>query len=375
MAPRAFYIPQLDGLRFLAFLMVFGFHFLPKDAPSYPVAGELFALAMRSGRYGVDLFFVLSAFLITTLLLREIERTGDLDVKAFYARRVLRIWPLFFLYLAVIALMGGVLDIGRVPADYLAAFLFFAGNIAIAFGGYPPGMVDHFWSLCVEEQFYLAQAPLARRLSRRGLGRFSVALLIAAAAARLVAALAGAGETLVWTLTVTRLDPIAAGILLATLRLPRINPWPGAAAGAATLLGGALICETFAILGTVLGYSMVAVGCALLVVSAMEWPAPPRPFLYLGRISYGLYVWHVLMTELVLREVRGGPAYLYLGGVALGLAATIAVSAASYQLYERRFLKLKRRFEFVPTAPVEAAAEGDVVPDREATRADLGRPA
>jgi peptidoglycan/LPS O-acetylase OafA/YrhL len=137
------------------------------------------------------------------------------------------------------------------------------------------------------------------------------------------------------------------------LPIPKTNPWLGSAVGFGAVLAGSALVEASGAVGTVPGYALVGAGCALVVVSVVGLPAPPRPVLHLGRISYGLYVYHVLATELVLRQFRGGSPALYLCGAIIGLLATIAVSEASYRLYEKRFLRLKRRFEIIPTAPVQ----------------------
>jgi peptidoglycan/LPS O-acetylase OafA/YrhL len=153
-APERFYLPELDSLRFFAFLAVFICH--------------CFALAGREGAwsdvgsFGVDLFFVLSAYLITELLLRERRSRGRFDLGRFYARRILRIWPLYFTFLAGAELAGAV------PQGDLAPLALFAGNFAYAAWG-PPGLaVSSLWSLSVEEQFYLVWPLMMTRLSGRG---------------------------------------------------------------------------------------------------------------------------------------------------------------------------------------------------------------
>src|ERR1700730_1499163 len=102
---KFFYLPELDGLRFFVFLWVFICHCGVSIMPMLPVAGAPLAQTILGmGSYGVDLFFTLSAYLITTLLSREIARTETIDIPAFYLRRVLRIWPLYFGFLGLVAL-------------------------------------------------------------------------------------------------------------------------------------------------------------------------------------------------------------------------------------------------------------------------------
>src|SRR5580704_3548587 len=103
---KSFYLPELDGLRFFAFLAVFIYHSVAPLPALSPETGHFFALGhaiLRSGCYGVDLFFTLSAYLITELLMRERARTGRINVAAFYIRRMFRIWPLYFAFLGFLA--------------------------------------------------------------------------------------------------------------------------------------------------------------------------------------------------------------------------------------------------------------------------------
>src|SRR5688500_16368284 len=132
-----YYRPELDVLRFFAFFLVFLSHTVPGDEAFWaqtPVAGAAAGLIVglaAGGAFGVDLFVALSSFLITTLLLREREAGGTVDVKAFYVRRVLRIWPLYFVFMLVITpMMSYVLADESMPLKYTVAFLLLAGNWA-----------------------------------------------------------------------------------------------------------------------------------------------------------------------------------------------------------------------------------------------------
>jgi peptidoglycan/LPS O-acetylase OafA/YrhL len=146
---RRFYLPELDSLRFFAFFSVFCHH----------LARELgiFAIIPYIGIFGVDLFFTLSAYLITELLIREKEQFGILDVQAFYVRRILRIWPLYFAFLSVSFIFLTIYPIIQTPPAYLAFFAIFLGNFALGGWSNPPAnslAINTLWSVSVEEQFY-----------------------------------------------------------------------------------------------------------------------------------------------------------------------------------------------------------------------------
>ena len=153
---KSFYRPELDCLRFFAFLAVFVHHTMPRQIDFYiahhlPTALSNVAYA---GSFGVDLFFCLSAFLITELLLREKEEVGYLNVKAFYIRRILRIWPLYF---AFVLFSFGLTFVDRnqhFSVSQLTMFLLLAGNWASAFTVIS-SVVAPLWSVSIEEQFYL----------------------------------------------------------------------------------------------------------------------------------------------------------------------------------------------------------------------------
>src|SRR3984957_5422234 len=179
--PRRFYRPELDGLRFYAFLGVFVCHTVPNEAKFYsdlhlPMP-RLLAAVVRSGAAGVDLFFVLSAFLITSLLLRERQDTGEISLRLFYIRRILRIWPLYFLVVGL-----GVLLAHTAPHrnhfwyydpalswQYLASYIFFGANWVYAVLGNPHSICAPLWTVSIEEQFYLVWPALMKTLRRPGM--------------------------------------------------------------------------------------------------------------------------------------------------------------------------------------------------------------
>src|SRR6478672_4619620 len=129
-----FYRPELDVLRFFAFLGVFIFHAAPRTMDFYNAAGyphwlsSLLIPTFGAGAYGVDLFFALSAYLITSLLLRERDLRGTIDLRGFYLRRILRIWPLYLSFVAFAMIVGRFIPGQRLSAGYFLGFTFMAGN-------------------------------------------------------------------------------------------------------------------------------------------------------------------------------------------------------------------------------------------------------
>ena len=310
-ATSRFYHPELDALRFFAFLMVFMHHALPHKVEFWTKLGVPSDLAVvlsgigASGAFGVSLFFVLSAYLITELLLREKELVGTLDVKSFYIRRILRIWPLYFFFLALAIAMQWF-----VPGEHVGwraglSFTFLAGNWYIVFAGFPSSVIFPLWSVSIEEQFYLTWPLIVRRVSQWGMVAFAVGLLAVASATRLYLGEHHRWDSAVWSNTLVQLDPIAAGILIAIL-LRGAVPQLSKLARAAMIPAGAACFGTAAVYFAVkrdpltterimLGYPTIALGGVLLLLAVLsDDAAPSKALVYLGRISYGLYVFHAL---------------------------------------------------------------------------------
>ncbi len=364
---RSFYRPELDCLRFFAFFSVLVYHTLSGD-PAYYAArhvpfGLLISSAASAGRFGVDLFFLLSAYLITELLLREREKTGSLDLRAFYVRRILRIWPLYFLALLIGILLPRLDPSQEFPWRYLGAFVLLSGNWIYSFGGYFQSVMMVLWSVCFEEQFYLVwPAVISRTQRRKGLLYASGVLLVVAEVSRLALldhARTLGSEVAIFTNTLTRLDPLALGIAIAAI-LHKRNfsiSW-------FTRLGlfaiGALIWlaaghyYSLSVAYMMLGYPGVAAG-ALLIFLAMLGSGVSTGWLrYLGRISYGLYVFHGFALYLVYKALHGSVHNLttFVYYWSFGLALTVAMAALSYRFFESPFLRLKERFTYVKSRPV-----------------------
>jgi peptidoglycan/LPS O-acetylase OafA/YrhL len=307
---RLGYRPALDGLRGIAVLLVLAQHAL---VPGFA----------RSGTVGVTMFFVLSGFLITTLLLEERER-GRINLGAFYLRRARRLLPALVLFLVVMAVIG-------VGADMIAASAFYYANwLHIARDGMEP--LGHVWSLSVEEQFYIlwplvliVLSPTARWLAV-GLG-VSVVL-------RMVLWFAGE-TTLAFFSTFTRADGLLGGCLLAYAFA--VRPWQPARWMVGAAIAGLVLVSVIGSLDFLVSVGIpltIAASAVLIAVAAQSSPTVLtwRPLVYVGTISYGLYLWHGPL----LSWGRQGVEWWAMGTLIVG---AFAIAAVSYRYVERPFLR------------------------------------
>jgi peptidoglycan/LPS O-acetylase OafA/YrhL len=366
-----FYHPELDVLRFFAFLIVFFHHAFPHDPTFWTKLGLPLFLARvvagigATGAFGVSLFFVLSSYLITELLLREKDLMGTLDIRSFYIRRILRIWPLYFAFLALAVALQWIVPGQHVTWRAGMWFSFLAGNWFIVFHGFPSSVIFPLWSVSIEEQFYITWPAVVRKVSETGMLIFAGLLLVAATSARIYLGMRHTLEGDVWCNTFAQLDPIAAGILIAVLlkgeipRLPKLSRAAMMLAGITALALGSMYFgiknDPLTTMRIVLGYPSVAIGGSLLLLSVLRTRIRgSNPVLiYLGRISYGLYVFHVLGLLISDHTVHDQTANLFRYSLRVGvaLAATIAMAAVSYRWLETPFLSLKQRFTHVLSRP------------------------
>jgi len=373
---KRYYRPELDVLRFFAFLFVFITHrndLAPIDPAAYPF---YHALSM-TGVYGVPVFFLLSAFLITELLQRERAATGEISVKAFYIRRMLRIWPLYFLIFFGLILIDRLFlpGAGAGSAGKIAAFMGFAGNWYITFNGWIEYPVNPMWSLSVEEQFYIA-IPFLALLGRRVLIAVNIAVLIVAYAV-IVWYAHGFSPTSEfsgqWTNSFVQFQFFAGGMLLSLGLRGRVPCWPLLVRSLlfATAIGMWLV--AFSVFGikadwprstvaqSLAGWPLVLGGSALMLISMLGMPQRylPRPMIYLGRISYGLYLIHIFFFWIVYDKARpwltefthrlGIESWRDNTGMAIAFLSTVVAASLLYRYYETPFLNLKRRFTVVPS--------------------------
>lgn len=363
-------IAPLDGLRGLAVLVVILYHASVFEPPSGGAWAALRAAA-RFGWAGVDLFFVLSGFLITRILWAS--RGAENYYRVFYARRFLRIFPLYYasLFLLVLAF--------RVGAGESAWYWLYASNLKVTLDGWPSAPLSHFWSLAVEEQYYLVWPFVVSLLSRRALAGLCGGLLFVVPAARVAGFVLGAPDLALYVLTPFRLDALAAGSLLALVvpGLPeprRYVPHAVATLALATLATGIVVARAGdAFWGTppmlTLGFTFLAVGFAAVVFLAVALPDGSllprllgwRPLRSAGKVSYAMYVFHWPLVS-VFRDAGFRPGAIAPGalGWAVYLFCVVAsvslLAALSWRLLEGPFLALKDRVDY--RAPEPAAPRG-----------------
>ena len=368
---RRFYHPELDILRFFAFFLVFLHHAVPHDPAFWTRYGVPNALAQviagvgSLGAFGVDVFFALSAYLITELLLREKTLIGDLDLKSFYLRRVLRIWPLYFFFLALAGVLTVLLPGQKIGWQAALAFLFLGGNWWIVLRGFPSSVIFPLWSVSIEEQFYLFWPPLVRKLRASHMAGLAFTMVATAWAVRAYLGTHGATETQVWCNTLARLDPIAAGILVAVFLRGETPEFSTQKRVAMTGFGVACLAmagnfwsikaDPLTTARILAGYPVVAIGAAALLLGVLSSAKvlSKSVLVYLGKISYGLYVYHVLGLMVSDYAVPHAEASLlrYLVRDSIALSLTIGFAAASFRWLETPFLGMKQRFTHVLSRP------------------------
>jgi peptidoglycan/LPS O-acetylase OafA/YrhL len=337
----------------------------------------------RGGFLGVDMFFTLSGFLITSLMLEEHAATGTISVSAFYLRRALRLLPALFAFLAV----WGIFFLVSLPTTYwslvgtnLALVALYVANWA-GIWWYGLGIFGHTWSLAIEEQFYFVW-PLAILLLIRGVRRptrIAWMLLVVAAASviwRFDLALAGASVRRIYWGTDTHADGLLIGAALAFLvsggRLARFSRGLAAAGRASAVALVALLAVAPQVPAYTFGITVpVALSTAVIVLDVLDgrsWLArvlETRALVGIGRISYGLYLWHFpVFSKLGALRLPGEHAPYE--RTALAWAATFAIALASYFLIERRALAYKDRFSrsrrAAPTGPFGDRAPAQPAP-------------
>lgn len=374
------YISGLDGVRAIAVLAVMFYH---ADLPWMP-----------GGFLGVDVFFVLSGFLITSLVLTELERTNRMDFKQFYIRRARRLLPAVLVLLAVVAVIGAFLatDAAAGLRRDIPASLLYVTNWAYVFSdqsyfeviGRPP-LLQHLWSLAVEEQFYLIWPAVAYFAFRRGQKLANVTGRDVVRHWAVVGALASTALMIVMSLMGGYPDPndgsrvyfgtdghamgLLIGAALATMWLPQsMRKVSHAASGIVNAIGlGSLVLVIWIMASTHSdsawlyrgGFLVFAVIVAVMI-AAITHPSSQigavlgkQPLRYIGQRSYGLYLWHWPIF-LILRPGLDIPIEGF-WNLALRFGATFAAAELSYRYLEMPIRRgdLKRRWQTYRAQPTE----------------------
>jgi peptidoglycan/LPS O-acetylase OafA/YrhL len=350
MAARAGQVPSLDGLRAVSIALVLLAHLV--NDRWFP------------GGFGVLTFFVISGFLITRLLFAEHKSRGAISLGAFYVRRVIRLYPAVVAYTAIVS--AAILIVAPARFDWpepVSALFYFANYLFVHYN------VDHvtvtmpfthFWSLSIEEQFYIFFPALLLLLRARPASVAAMAAVACAVPLALRSIGAARHPELLDTeyfylRTEMRIDSIAFGVLVASLcELPRgqaLVRWLIRPLSVAIAMLVLIFCFAWRdpyfreTLRYTLLAAVIAVGMSAVVFSARYAPANyilnTAPVVWVGKLSYSLYIWHLATSEAVKHWFAGGPPYLV---AALALAACIAMAALSYYALEQPLIGLRRRF-------------------------------
>lgn len=372
------HIGALDGLRGIAVLLVLTFHFSWEFSERSPFFVGL-KHVLWSGWMGVDMFFVLSGYLITRGLVKDSAFSVGKRLKLFWARRAFRIFPLYYIVLIV----GTIVCIALGQTQHVpgAGYWLYFQNYTLAFDPMPLRWTAHFWSLAIEEQFYFVWPLFVLLVAKAWRPRFALGLLVASAIARAALLLAlpkilhwdpEQAAKLVYRATPTHMDGLLVGALLAMLEREADHPWnawvqkvarPTFFLGLVALLGMMVWTHGF---GTydrrvmILGYPLLAVLFGASVVLAANGRFSPVTqnvlssgiLASVGKVSYGMYIFHWVFVALladpmrIAMETQGAmlSSAMSVGAIVLGIAASYLLAQVSYRFVESPFLKLKDRF-------------------------------
>jgi peptidoglycan/LPS O-acetylase OafA/YrhL len=382
------YFKNLDGIRFFAALMVLlqhSFGFKKSYSDTYPILNRCFEY---TGRMGVNLFFILSGFLISYLLLVEKDSTGTVSFKSFYLRRILRIWPLYLGYGLILTFFSpyvvqklGLYNDTDTPAMLmnLVFLLFFSVNFQLAFVGSNRGMFEISWSVCIEEQFYVFW-PWVINTFRKKMAKLLVVLFGISVLARvfivfilpLIVPTYTLDNVLLinYLLIFDKLDLFGGGLFAALLYYKReeyqtlfrklFRPWVQILMTSLAFLYAISVLKptnTWFLLfadhyacSLLFGYVLLAA-----VVENSIYRLENPLLKTLGRISFGIYLFHTAICQFVLiffQKIIGHPESRLIYDLLYPfscLVATSTVAYLSYTYYEMWFLKKKKKFELVLT--------------------------
>lgn len=373
---------QLDALRFLAAFMVIivhafdawsGWFGIPwrlatPDRKSWSWIGNHIHNFVSNFGFGVDLFFLISGFLITYLLIREKSEKSKVNIPAFFLRRILRIWPLYFFVIGICYFwyapwMGWGHEPGH-PIDYKSAMLFY-NNFATIKTQTWEFPFAHFWSICIEEHFYLVWPFLVAFIPMKKLPHVLITIIIGSMLFRLHAFMTMPESFFTLYLhTLSRIDALAFGGLAAWAHYHRPAAWNIPRYIRFLLFAVLIFSMTFdnmndwstPFLVMWKKYFYLALA-GFLMMNFVFNPdciiklGPKNILNYLGRCCFGIYLWgnillQILLHKIILKHFPGGNGWAFWGIV---LFFSLAVPVISYEFIEKPFMKLKNRFAIIRT--------------------------
>ena len=344
------YIPALDGIRGIAILLVMLFH----------VGNPIF----KGGFIGVDVFFVLSGFLITSLLLNEYDKNFNINLKYFYARRILRLAPALLVLLITITLISiFILEYNQTKDNLYSVLitLFYSANWVRAFNLYDLGYLNHTWSLSIEEQFYIIWPFLLITLlriikSRKHVLNIVIFLSVASWILRIILQFKGYDADRLYNGLDTRADALLTGCVLSLILSSNLIDFRREKVSSCIkYLGMSAIISYILILLNISWSSklyfyflafLIQILTAFLILhillpgdNYLKKVLTNKPLVWIGSISYGLYLWHDPVYEMI--RMQGYSLWTI---ALLGITITFAIASLSFYFIEKPILKLKSKF-------------------------------
>lgn len=358
-------IPSLDGLRALSIALVIVGHVQTARIGEAASRSHPLSVILGNGPFGVSVFFVISGFLITTLLLRELDRSDTISLRGFYWRRAFRILPAYAAYLAVVAALGASGHISVAPREFAAAATFTKN--------YTPWQSSwsllHTWSLSVEEQFYLLWPTALLFAGRNRARRIAIGIILLSPIIRVANyAIFGGVQPGLWEMLHTRADALMFGCLGALEydsqsfrdRCLRAFPLLFALIPFVFVVQPLITARFGGSLLYTVGYTFEGITILLSMLWVIEHPASvvgrllnSRIVAHVGVISYSLYLWQQLMLD---------PAY-FPGRVPLCIAGIFVAAELSYHLVEQPMLRWRERLS-AAKLPTVLASDAILPPSR-----------
>ena len=367
---KRIYLPSLEGVRGYAFLAVFLAHYSPFDLPIFHVRHwwTVLPLIVNIAWIAVPVFFVMSGYLIGGILYDTRDREGFFRV--FYSRRILRVFPIYYITLLAVASLDSIQGISLNGTFWF--HLLYVQNLLPGYigdtGAPPSNQISHFWSLAVEEQFYLVW-PLVVWFfpNRRTLLRATILLISLCFITRLSVSWIHISPARSYVATPTRVDAILLGVLLALIRhegiYKRLEPLAKYAALAGICVMMILVAKPalefpFPSLGNAFEISLVNFIAAAIIVAALEEGSflcrlcSLRWICWLGSLSYGLYVFHLVYRQWFMDSfLYHIAAYMplsiaYFASASIAFCLTLFLALVSYRFIERPAMNLKKRIQY-----------------------------
>ena len=357
------YDPTIDFIRFIAFFLVFFTHFINRGGNAITVNtgqwwnNEFIQRVADFGGQGVTLFFSPTGFLLGRLLIREYKEQGTVSVKAFYFRRILRIWPLYFAFIGMCAVLNIFSNSPTLVNSEIPYLLTFTYNWGQIYGDIPGTMATITWSISVEEQIYLLFPVLFLLMAKKSATKYAIFLIIAGFAS--VLSCIYIFEISADRFTPAFLLPVGVGLLTASYE-DKYFTRPKALWNSLLIIlllilyilafrdiASSSIFQSISYIGSAFLLPALLLICRSLIGKNLNWAV--KLTVYIGRRSYGCYLFHwAIWTVMVGRNIfsteTGGFSVI---GVLVGFTTTVLVSSFSYKYFETPFLRFRKRFQKV----------------------------